>query len=421
MGKKPSIILTMQLQQKTMAIMLMILATLFTSQSHAKITPSSSLDSVANSELMAVIFGHPPRFIDRSKQAEVLVVFPSTYQSCTPFQFFSGDDSLVLNTADPVRISLPIKGELELKIKPTSANQPKIPGPSKMKIKVLKKEPLITKDSIVFGVLMLCLALVFLTSTSKNKIFKKFYAVVPALLMCYLLPSLLASMGVVNESISNTYSIAKDYLLPSALILMTLSIDFKGIARLGSKSIVMFLTGTLGIIIGGPIAILIVSTFSPETVGGNGPDAIWRGMTTIAGSWIGGGANQTAMLEAFKYTQTKYGAMVLVDIVVANIWMAILLYGVGKKAKIDRWLKADSSAIDELQDKMEKFTLSIAKNPTLSELMLVLGTAFFATAMSHAIGGYFTDIFSSMPGWKDSVLASGFFWVVVLATTFGLL
>jgi len=50
---------------------------------------------------------------------------------------------------------------------------------------------------------------------------------------------------------------------------------------------------------------LIISIFSPETVGGAGPDAVWRGLSTLAGSWIGGGANQAAMLEIFKYNPRK--------------------------------------------------------------------------------------------------------------------
>ena len=67
----------------------------------------------------------------------------------------------------------------------------------------------------------------------------------------------------------------------------------------------MFFTGTVGIIIGGPIAILLISMVSPETVGGAGIDAVWRGLSTLAGSWIGGGANQTAMLEIYQYNPTK--------------------------------------------------------------------------------------------------------------------
>src|SRR5690606_41498401 len=111
--------------------------------------------------------------------------------------------------------------------------------------------------------------------------------------------------------------------------------------------LVMFFTGTIGIVIGGPIAILIISSFSPETVGGAGFDATWRGLATLAGSWIGGGANQAAMLEIYEFNQERYGGMVLVDIVVANLWMALLLLGVGKTEKIDKWLKADTSAIEK--------------------------------------------------------------------------
>src|SRR5690606_11106683 len=111
------------------------------------------------------------------------------------------------------------------------------------------------------------------------------------------------------------------------------------------KALIMFLTGRAGIILGGPIAIWIISIFSPETVGGVGFDAVWRGLATLAGSWIGGGANQAAMLEVFQYNPEKYGGMVLVDIVVANLWMAILLMGLGRSDKIDRWLKADNSSI----------------------------------------------------------------------------
>ncbi|NTW44738.1 MAG: AAA family ATPase [Anaerolineaceae bacterium] len=40
------------------------------------------------------------------------------------------------------------------------------------------------------------------------------------------------------------------------------------------------------------------------------------------------------MLEIYGYNPKLYGGMVLVDIVVANIWMAVLLIGIGKSEKI---------------------------------------------------------------------------------------
>ncbi|WP_228238730.1 DUF819 domain-containing protein [Allomuricauda sp. M10] len=283
-----------------------------------------------------------------------------------------------------------------------------------------------TDDTVIFGLLCLCLGFVFYTSSIKTGFWGKFYNVVPTVLMCYLLPAILASVGIVDESSSKTYSVASQYLLPAALILMTLSVDLKAILNLGSKALIMFLTGTVGIIIGGPIAILIVSIFSPETVGGAGFDAVWRGLATIAGSWIGGGANQTAMLEVFKFNQDNYGGMVLIDIVVANLWLAVILFGVGKSQKIDKWLKADTSSIEELKQKVSTYTAKIARVTTLQDFIMILFYAFVGVGISHFLGHHFVvflqDNFEVIRD-KDKILSSlgsEFLWVVLFATLIGI-
>ncbi|MDT7827866.1 DUF819 family protein [Pricia sp. S334] len=287
-------------------------------------------------------------------------------------------------------------------------------------------DPLITNDTVVFGLLVLCLGFIFYTSAIKTGFWRRFYSIVPGVLMAYLLPAILASTGVISDQTSNLYFMASRYLLPAALVLMTLSIDLKAISNLGSKALIMFLTGTGGIIIGGPIAILIVSIFSPATVGGNDFDAVWRGLSTIAGSWIGGGANQAAMLEIFKYNPNEYGKMVLVDIVIANIWMAVILFGVGRSVRIDKWLKADNSAIETLKVKVTEFAEKIARIPTLSDYILMLSIAFTATGIAHFFGDKISDyLIANIAQVADasnflSFLGSGFFWMVVLATALGI-
>lgn len=290
----------------------------------------------------------------------------------------------------------------------------------------LATQPLIANDTVVFGLLTLALGFIFFTSNIKTGFWKKFYSIVPAVLMCYLLPAILTSSGLISDETSNLYFMASRYLLPAALVLMTLSIDLKAIANLGSKALIMFLTGTTGIIIGGPIAILLVSIFSPETVGGNDFDATWRGLSTIAGSWIGGGANQAAMLEIFQYNPEKYGGMVLIDIVVANVWMAIILLGVGKTERIDKWLKADTSAIETLKLKVTEFTKKITRVPTLNDYIIMLCLAFTAVGVAHFFGNqissYLTQNVDAVSDKKSflSFLGSSFFWMVVLATTIGI-
>ncbi|MCM4154623.1 DUF819 family protein [Gramella sp. AN32] len=284
-----------------------------------------------------------------------------------------------------------------------------------------------TNDAIVFGLLMIALGFVFYTSSKEGGFWKKFYAVVPALLMCYLIPAIFNSLNWIDDSTSQLYFMASRYLLPAALVLMTLSIDLKAIFNLGPKALIMFFAGTMGIILGGPIAILIMSIISPETLGGIGPDAIWRGLSTIAGSWIGGGANQAAMLEIYEYNPELYGGMVLVDIVIANVWMAIILMGIGKSEAIDKWLKADNSAIEELKVKVSTYADSVVRNPTLPDYMIMFGLAFGAVGIAHFgadnISEYLIANFKIFSEGKSALssFSSQFFWMITIATAIGII
>ena len=281
---------------------------------------------------------------------------------------------------------------------------------------------LITNDAVIFGLLMAILAVVFKTSNSKSPGLVKFYSVVPMLLLCYFLPSLLTTFGIVDGKNSNLYFVASRYLLTACLILLTLSVDLREIARLGFKPIVMFLTGTVGIILGGPLAILMTSWVNPDLVGGAGPEAVWRGMTTVAGSWIGGGANQAAMYEVFNPSDNLFAVMITVDIIVAEVWMAFLLIGIGKKEKIDRFFKADSSSVENLQKKMENYSISITRNPSTTDFMVMLGIAFAATAFAHFCADFLAPwIKQSAPELARFSLTSKFFWLIVIATTIGVI
>ena len=283
----------------------------------------------------------------------------------------------------------------------------------------------IVNDTVIFGIITFCLAFVFLTAQSQHPFWKKFYGVVPTLLLCYLLPALLVNLKIIAIDESKLYFVSSRYLLPAALILMTLSIDLNKIARLGPKALLMFFTGTFGIIIGGPIALMIVSVILPSAVDGVGFDAIWRGLATIAGSWIGGGANQATMLEVFQYTPSKYGSMVLVDILMANIWLAILLFGVGKAERVDRWLKADTSQIQALIEKVSQFSEKVNRTPQTSDWVILTGIAFLGVGTAHFFAPLIVDLMALMINEDSSLgifesLKSNFLWMVVIATVFGI-
>jgi uncharacterized membrane protein len=275
----------------------------------------------------------------------------------------------------------------------------------------------VTNDAIILGLLAATLGGIFWTTQSDHPFWRRFYKYVPALLLCYFLPAVYNTLGLIDGENSALYTIASRYLLPTTLVLLTLSIDFPALAKLGPKSLVLFLTGTAGIIVGGPLSLLLWGWLSPETVAGD----VWKGMATLAGSWIGGSANQTAMKEVFDVDNNLFGMFLAVDILVANLWMAFLLYLAGRSREIDARSGADASAIVALRERMERFESENSRVPKLPDLMMIIGVGLGATGLAHLLATPLVEAFKGNIWAERASLTSVFFWIVVLATTFGLL
>jgi uncharacterized membrane protein len=283
----------------------------------------------------------------------------------------------------------------------------------------------IKNDAILFGILIMILAVIFKTSASSNPFLKKFYTYVPPLLLCYFIPGLLNwPLGMVSGEESQLYFVASRYLLPASLVLFCLSIDLKGVLNLGPKALIMFITATFGIVIGAPIALTISALVFPDIKQALPGDEIWRGLSTIAGSWIGGGANQTAMKEIYECKDGLFSSMIIIDVFVANIWMGVLLFGAGRYLQIDKRLKADNSSIEDLKHRVENYRASIAKIPTANDVFVILAIGFGATAVAHfgsdIIAPYMENHHEFLEKYNLNSLASGFFWLIVIATTIGL-
>lgn len=330
------------------------------------------------------------------------------------------------DTIAPLMIQGLVHGEQEVDIQLLNAKGEQVNFLAGAKphfsFKTIAKKPVFTNDAIVLGLLLLLLALIFWTE--KQPRFKKFYRYIPGLLLCYFVPSIFNSLNIISGSYSSLYYVSSRYLLPAALILLCLSIDFKGIWNLGPKALIMFLSATVGIIIGGPVALFFILKVSPDLLAGN-PEQVAEGLSTIAGSWIGGGANQTAMKEVFNVPENIFAAMVVVDVIVANIWMGFLLYGAGISDKMDRILKADNSAIEDLKNRISDYRTSIEKVPQTIDMFMILAVAFVGVALSHWGASLITDALEQFRPRLESAglhsLLSSFFWIIVISTTYGLL
>ncbi|WP_312319426.1 DUF819 family protein [Stenotrophomonas sp.] len=278
--------------------------------------------------------------------------------------------------------------------------------------------PLIQNDIVVFGLIAATLGLVFWTAARPAGLWKRFYTFVPALLLCYLLPGIYNTVGLIDGNNTKLYNpVARDILLPAALVLLTLAVDIKGILRLGPKLIVMYVGASISIMIGAVVAFLVMRWIHPSTVAGD----TWAGMAALAGSWIGGGANMLAMREVFDVNATTFGQFAVIDVGVGYVWMAVLIFLAGQASRIDARTGADTSGIDELKRRIESFRAEHERVASLTDLMLIVAVAFGTVGLSHAIAGPVSAWFKGHVAWAAQFsLDAPFVWVVVLSTTCGL-
>ncbi len=284
------------------------------------------------------------------------------------------------------------------------------------------QQPLITNDAVVLGILLFILAAIFYTASLNKTFWTKFYKVVPTVLLCYFVPALLNTFGVISGEKSQLYTVASRYFLPASLILLTVGVDIYSLKKLGGKALITFFAGTIGVMIGGPLVLLLVGSLFPQVLM-YGDEEVWRGLATISGSWIGGGANQAAMLEIFGASKPLFGQMIAVDVLVANLWMGVLLFSSKHNNRINKWLKADNTAITELENKMTLIHQETINNKRgTREWIILLGVAFGLTGLSHFCADLIAPWFAThYPNSAKYSLTSAFFWLIVIATTLGLI
>jgi len=163
---------------------------------------------------------------------------------------------------------------------------------------------LVTDPVAVLVVLLAVLATIFwIGETAPGK---RLSGVVPSLLFCYFVPTMLTTLGV----------------LPASLMLLILALDVQGILRLGPKALIIMLSATAGVMIGAPIALWIFASWVP-------PDT-WQGMTALSGSWIGGGANMVALAQFLAANEATFPVYLFSQLRLANrlpvmIALAVLL------------------------------------------------------------------------------------------------
>jgi uncharacterized membrane protein len=225
----------------------------------------------------------------------------------------------------------------------------------------------------------------------------------PPVIWAYFIPMLCTTFGITPAS-SAVYDWMSNYLLPFSLFLLMISVDLKAILRLGPTALMMMLAGTLGIVIGGPIAFGLFAGFFEDPVA-------WKGFAALSGSWIGGTANMLAMKQSVGTPDSTLGPLLVVDVVAGYGWMGVLIFLSAYQDRFDDWVGADTTLIEEMNENLGDTN----KRPIqLKDLVVMIGLSLGAAVASRALGGVFPEL------GNPTIISAGT-WAILLVVTVGLI
>jgi uncharacterized membrane protein len=265
----------------------------------------------------------------------------------------------------------------------------------------MEKQALITDWPILLAVFTFIVGGIYFVKdkTPLGKIFNY----VPPIILVYFLPMLGTSLGIFPES-SPLYVWVKRILLPSALVLLLLSVDLKSLARLGPKALGTMLFGTLGVVVGAPVALFLFKAWLP-------PDT-WMGMGALSGSWIGGSSNMVAIKESIGCPDGIFGSFIVVDVLVGYGWMGIVMSLSVFQDRLDRHYKVDRSIIDDLNRRIADFQAASRRPTEFVDLAVILAIGLVGGVAALRIGEWLPPV---------GQIISSFGWAIILSTTFGII
>ncbi|MFW9842896.1 MAG: DUF819 domain-containing protein, partial [Candidatus Thorarchaeota archaeon] len=214
-----------------------------------------------------------------------------------------------------------------------------------------------------------------------------FFNYFPPLIFIYLFPVLLSNTGFIPNS-SPVYDFMGANVLPMFLVIMLLDVDLMATIRVMGKGIFVMLLGTLGVVIGAPVALFIVKS-------GLEADA-WRAFGTLAGSWIGGTGNMLAVAKMVELDEKSvlYGYAVIADNAVYLIWLPIML---GSK-NLARWFGTFTRVPKGRLARMEAAAKELTFDKGTIQMRHFLYLAFFGfavTALATWIAGMIPEVHTS--------------------------
>ena len=260
---------------------------------------------------------------------------------------------------------------------------------------------MITNGFTYIAVLIFLAAmLVWLQKYTKSK----FFDFVPPIVLLYLITMILCTCKVWDLAETKpAYSALKNNILYAMIFLMLLRCDIRKILKLGPKMLGGFFAASVSI----GLAFIATYAFMHTALGSEA----WKALGALCGSWMGGSGNMIAVQAAFDIGEADMAYALVVDSIDYSIWVMFLLWVINFAPKFNKWVKADTSALDEVSKRLEEDAKANDKKITFIDLIFLLGLSLVISA----VGQNFGMTVNGVAPWLDKAT-----WTVLFVTVAGL-
>ncbi len=222
----------------------------------------------------------------------------------------------------------------------------------------------------------------------------------PPLVFIYAIPAVLSYQGVIPSD-GPAHQALDEVILPMMLVLLLLNIDVVGAVRGMGRGVAVMLFGTLGVIVGAPLGLLLVRQWlSPSA---------WQAFGSLAGSWVGGTANLAAVSDMINAGEAEKGLAVLGDATLYSLWLPVLLTSKKFAEPFARFTRVDAAQVAALESAVtdeQQLRPAASTFDFLSLLAVALAVAWLAGALATVLPA--RDPFLSASTWR-----------ILLVTTLG--
>lgn len=238
----------------------------------------------------------------------------------------------------------------------------------------------------------------FLEERTKWRLFNYF----PPLIFIYAVPAVMSNIGILTNK-SPVYDWLSSTVLPMFLVILLLKVDIASTVRMMGRGVFVMLFGTAGVVIGAPVAYMLVRDKLPEDS--------WKAFGALAGSWIGGTGNMAAVSKGLETSGDNFGLAVLGDNLVYIIWLPILLGSKSFAAAFNRFVRVDDERmrmLETVEAKVDDAHEQVKMRHFIYLLFLGLACTWVAEIISIRLPEYGPVLTAST-------------WRILLITTMGLL